>query len=114
MTNTLGNRTGNGYLDPGNKVTAGGWTVKFDPAALSVPSGAECYHIALTGPIGSRFQVWIDETFYSASSRGDLNDWDPNQPMTIDSGKTIFFYWNTALGAVPKVTIFLRQRTLSL
>jgi len=107
----LGSRRASGALSADNKVLAGGWVVEFNPAVLGVPGICECYHIAIRGPSGSYFEIWLDDTFYSIAARGDKNDWDPNQPMTIRPGQTIYFYWSVAAGAAPRVTIFLRQPT---
>ncbi len=105
----LGKLTKRGVTSATNPVLAGGWTITFDPAALGVKIGAEVYHIAVQGPENSRFQVWIDTTFYSNVVRGDINDWDPAQPMYIRPGDTVFFYYNTAAGTAPVATVFLRE-----
>lgn len=103
----LGSRTRTGTLDPSNPVLAGGWTVRFDPAVIKIQD-AEVYHIAIQGPGTSQFQVWVDTTFYDNVVRGDINSWDPSQPMAITRGQTLYFYWNSTANPRPIVTIFLR------
>lgn len=65
--------------------------------------------MAVTGPASSRFQVWIGTTFYDHVVRGDVNSWDPSQPMLVKPGDTVYLHYNTAAGAAPKATLFFRQ-----
>lgn len=106
----LGQVTQRGSADPDNPVLAGGYTVTFDPAQLPRVD-AEVYHIAIKGPSGSSFDVYIDTTFYDTVARGDKNSWDPSQPMHIAPGSTIYFYYDTASGTVPMATLFFRSST---
>jgi hypothetical protein len=99
-----------GYNPYGN----GNWSVTFDQDIFAVSTGAfEVYHIALTGPLGSLVQVWTDRTFYDITNHGDINSWDPNNPMELTGGKTLYFYWNTGLVPAPLVTIWMRQPALN-
>ena len=104
----LGKLPKTGELDANNPVLAGGWTIKFDPADIGIRVQAEVYHMAVTGPENSQFQVWIDTTFYDNVVRGDVNSWDPSQPMHVRPGDTIFFYYNVATLPAPKATLFFR------
>lgn len=104
----LGKFQRTGATDASNPVLAGGWTITFRPADLPRVE-AEVYHIAVQGPSNSQFQVWIDTTFYDNVVRGDINSWDPSQPMHVRPGDTILFYYNTAATPAPKATIFLRE-----
>jgi hypothetical protein len=86
------------------------WTVSFTPGVLNIPLPSfEVYHMAIRGPSGSQFQIYLDTTFYSNVVRGDVNDWDPSQPMHVGSGRTIYFYWNTGTGSAPTATIYCRE-----
>ena len=109
--NELGPRRLVGIASATNPVFAGGWTAAFTPAEIAVPGHCECYHIAFKGPVLSSVEVWLDETFYDIAARGDKNSWDPNQPMYIRSGTTVFFYWSSNVAPAPHVTIFLREPT---
>lgn len=109
MSLDLGTRIARGTADPSNPQGAGFWTVSFTPRVLAIPMDFEVYHIALKGPIGSQFQIFLDSSFYDNVIRGDVNSWDPNQAMYVRRGQTIFFYWNTAAAPAPNVTIFCRQ-----
>lgn len=108
----LGSRFKAGALSADNPYLAGGWAVSFTPEDLSVSERRfEIWHIAVRGPAqpSCSLQMWLDTTFFSATVRGDLNDYDPNQAVSVLSGQTINFYWNTTTGPAPVVTIFLRQ-----
>ena len=109
MPRNLGYRTNHGSADPNNPLGAGFWTVAFTPQDLALPNAFNVYHIAVQGPASSQFQVWIDTTFYDYAVRGDINSWDPQQVMYVAPGQTVFFYWNTATGSAPKVSIFMRE-----
>lgn len=105
----LGKLSKVGKADPNNPVLAGGWTVTFAPSDLGIRVASEVYHIAVKGPTGSKFEVWIDTTFYDNVKRGDINSWDPNQPMPVDPGDTIFYYYNSAANPAPKITLYFRE-----
>lgn len=105
----LGSRSGRGKLDSQNPLLAGGWTVTFAPADLGISIPFEVYHAALSGPSASAFQVYLDTAFYSYAPRGDINEWDPTQPMHVNPGQTLYFYWNVSSGTAPRVSIFCRE-----
>lgn len=105
----LGSRQATGFADPDNRLGAGQWTVRFDPGVFDIPIDFEIYHIALMGPPASTFQVFIDSVFYDNVAHGDVNSWDPNQPMFVHSGSTVFFYFSTAASPAPLITVFCRE-----
>lgn len=89
---------------------AGNWTVVFDPPTLNISApNFECYHIIITGPIGSSFTIFIGPNQYDNVQRGDNNSWDPHQPMKLQQGQTVYFYWNTGAGAAPTVTMWFQE-----
>lgn len=108
MVAYLGSRAKTGVHDPANPLGAGNWTVTFAPADLALVH-AHIHHIAISGPQGSSFQLYLDTTFFDYVARGDINSWDPSQMMPINPGQTMFFYWNSAANPAPKVTVFLQQ-----
>ena len=111
----LGYRQASGVLgtDSADPYGIGMWVVTFDPAVMSISTGDfEVYHIALKGPTGSQFQVYLDRTFYDVNNHGDVNSWDPNQTLHMNGGQTLYFYWNSAATPAPTVTLWLRQPDL--
>ena len=100
-----------GAPDPHNRYVAGAYTVKMGPQQLGVTLGEfECYHIAIQGPAGSNFQVYVGDNFYDFVPRGDINSWDPNQPMLLTQQSVVYFYWSVATGTpVPTVTMYFQE-----
>ena len=112
VTKYLGFRQATGVLgsDGQNPYGNGLWAVTFDPKILAVSTNDfEVFHIALTGPLGSQVQVWVDRTFYEITQHGDVNSWDPNHPLHMNGGSTLYFYWNSSVAPAPMVTIWLQQ-----
>lgn len=128
MSSELGSRVLTGVQDgtaqaggpPGfNPYLPGtGWVVALDTTDLNVPlTSFEVYHIALDGPIGSLGTCLINGKVWSFFD-GWANEWDPAQPMIIQSGQVLQFAWNVAFAAgpynkttniQPTVTVWLRQ-----
>lgn len=106
-TGYLGSRAGLGVLSATNRNVAGSWVVTFPPNELP-PDDFEIYHIALRGPTGNLL-VYIDDTFYSAASRTDVNEYDPKQAMFVRRGQTVSFHLSSAALPRPQVWIYMRQ-----
>lgn len=109
MTTYLGQRSATGVTNLTNPLGSGFWTVAFTPQVFAISVPFEVYHAAVSGPANSNFQVWIDSTFYDYAVRGDINSWDPAQPMVLQPGSTLFYYWNTSATPMPKVAVFCRE-----
>lgn len=109
MPANLGGRTKTGAANANNPVSAGGWTVEFNPRDFSIQVEFEIYHIGVTGPTGSSFEVWIDTMFYDSVQQGYRNGWDPAQPMILRPGQTLYFHFNTSTGSAPVISVFCRQ-----
>lgn len=108
----LGYRQASGVIDNSGQSPYGNgkWAVTFDPKTLAMSmNNFEVYHLALTGPLGSQVQVFTDRIFYDITDHGDLNSWDPNSPLRLNGGNTVYLYWNSAALPKPMVTIWLRQ-----
>lgn len=109
---SLGSADASGVISPANSFNAGNWTVTFDPPTIGISVGAfECYHIVISGPAGSNFTIYIGTSFYDYVAQGDINSWDPHQPMLLVQGVNVYFYWNTGTGSTPKVTMYFRELT---
>lgn len=111
MGRYLGPRTKKGQLSTDNPFLAGGWAVSFTPNDVGIKDQYEIRHIAVQGPNlpSCNMQLWLDTTFYGATVRGDINDYDPNQPIPVYPGQTINFYWDTTVTPAPVVSIFLQE-----
>jgi hypothetical protein len=109
----LGHRSAIGALSAQNLYVPGCWVVTFTPQDLSYPADFEVYHIAVRGP-GGAFLVYIDDSFYSATDRGDLNEYDPKHPMYVRRGQSITFHWNVSVGDAPTVWVYAREPGLNI
>lgn len=93
-----------------NPYGVGFWVVEFTPADFAVSTGKfEVYHMALKGPLGSQVQLYLDRTFYDITNHGDVNSFDPNTPIPMEGGKSLYLYWNTAATPKPMVTVWIQQ-----
>lgn len=107
---TLGARKARGVADSSGN-NKGNWTATFDDALLSVKCPYyECYKIIVHGAPASTFDVFINENEWDTSVAGDVNSWDPNEPMPLRPGEALYFYYSdpTTDGNPPSVTIWLR------
>jgi hypothetical protein len=107
----LGSRTKKGTPSADNPFSPGGWAVSFTPDDFRIRIPFEIYHIAVQGPalMSCNLQLWIDSTFYSTAPRGDINDYDPNQPIRVLPGQTVNLYWDTTVTPAPKVSVFCQE-----
>lgn len=107
MSRFLGTRVATGRIDPANVVAAGNWTATFQPSDFRIHNSFQIKHISLKGPASSAVQVYVDTTYFDATPRGDLNSWDPAQPLPLHPGQALYFYWNSATATpVPQVTVY--------
>lgn len=80
--------------------------------AITVPY-FEVYQIGVTGGLGSEFQVFINTQLWNAVPTGFQNSYDPSQPIILEPGDELFFYWNLAVSGntPPQTTLWLRADT---
>lgn len=112
-TLTLGSRTTTGAKDT-TGTNPGNWTVAFTPNILNVTETEfEVYHMVITGGASSAtFNVYVDAQQWDTAIYPTNNSWDPQQPLIVRAGQTIYFYLSSAStdGHQPKVTIWLRHQ----
>lgn len=108
MSRYLGSRIATGFLDPANIIAPGNWTASFQASDFRIQLPRFLIkHISLLGPSGSSCRVYIDTTYFDATIRGDLNSWDPAQPLALHAGQAVYFYWDKATtGTIPQVSVF--------
>ena len=108
---TLGARTAKGAQDTTGKNT-GNWTVQFAPKELAITETEfEVYKIVITGGATSAsFDVYVDSQQWDTAIYPAGNSWDPQQPLIVRYGQTIYFFLNSVStdGHQPVVTIWLR------
>lgn len=102
----LGTRIKQGAVgNPTNIYGATNFTVAMTPADFQIRNKFLIKGMVIRGPSGSELQVFVDNVFRSATPRGDLNSWDPAQPLPMFPSQTLYFYWNVAVGTIPTVTL---------
>src|SRR6266702_2398900 len=106
----LGPRTKTGAADTtGNN--AGKWTVTFAPADLNTNMPYyEVYKVIISGAAGSTMNWFVEQNIWEATIAADINAWDPQQPLVMRAGQTIYMYWSDLVtdNDPPDVTIWLR------
>lgn len=98
VADTTGNNTGN-------------WTISFTPDILTVSVGQyECYKIVIRGAAGSSFTVYVENKQWDVAVYGTANAWDPVQPLLLNPGQTVYFYYSDPVSdqTPPVATIWLR------
>lgn len=89
------------------------WTVTFDPDVFLVSDSIpffEVYKIVVNAVASSVFTVFIESYQWDANLFGESNAWDPNEPMLLQPGQTVYFYYTYSSANVspPTVTLWLR------
>jgi len=89
------------------------WTVQLDPATLGVSTGIpyfEIYHTSVASVPGATFSRFVEINQWDAGIYGNSNTDDPNEPMLIQPGQTVYFYFTypSANATPPVVTVWLR------
>jgi hypothetical protein len=91
--------------DPQNKIAAGNWTLTADPQALNCRVAlAEVYQITVDGPVGFGFDLYRNSRKWNTVAQGWQNNYDPQQPLWIRPGDSLFFYWRAASSLLPAPT----------
>jgi hypothetical protein len=76
----------------------------------------ELYHLCLVnGPPGSSFTWYVNNKFFETTPHGDLNSWNPSQPLEMSPGDTLTFAWSTgnATTPAPMITAYFRYDNLA-
>lgn len=89
----------------------GNWTAAFTPAILSVTTTQfEVYKMIVKGAANSTFDVFVDFWQWDTAVYGTKNSWDPQQPLIMRPGQTLYFCYSDPVtdGSPPVVSIWLR------
>ena len=72
----------------------------------------ECYHMVVTNvPAGSSGQVYVNASQWGFTFPNSGTEWDPAQPMILNSGMELDILWNisaTNPASLPIVTAWFR------
>jgi len=89
----------------------GNWTVTFAPAQLNTNMPfIEVYKVIIHGANGSSMDWFVEQNQWETTVAADNNAWDPQQPLTVRAGQTMYMYWSNPVtdNNPPTVTIWLR------
>jgi hypothetical protein len=91
----------------------GNWTVVLDPNTFNISTQIqyfEIYKMIVHGAAGSAFSVYVDINQWDTNVFGQANSWDPIQPLKVQQGQYVYFYYSDAVtdGTPPVVTVWVR------
>ena len=91
----------------------GNLTNAFTPAVLGFHVNQyECYHMVVTNvPSGSEGTLYINASMWGFTFPISGTEWDPSQPMILNSGMELDVLWNTSATSpvsLPIVTAWFR------
>jgi len=100
-------------IAPSSHPNAGNWIVEFSASDIGVAEPKfQVYHIVVdSGPVGGKFVVYRNNQKYDTVFPGWDTSWDPNQPMKLANGDTVYFWWNTGVGDAADVTLYFEKET---
>ena len=114
---SLGTRPVTASLNASPTSNPGNWSALMPSSimAVSVPN-FELYRFSvINGPLGSTLTALLDQDVFTVTpaGTGDNNTWVAFQPLEINKGQTLSFFWNssTATSPAPLVTCFFRYST---
>lgn len=93
----LGARKATGAADTtGNN--PGNWSVVFDPQTINVNvAHFELYKLVVTGAANTAtFNVYVNTNQWDTAVYATNNSWDPQQPLLLTPGDTVYFYYSSA------------------
>lgn len=102
---TLGSRPVTAVADT-TGLNPGNYTAALDDSVIgsTVPQ-FEMYHMYIEAPtqtgVATTAKVLLNTQFWDATLIGQLNSWDPSQPMLVQPGDTIYVMFNVPTGTTP-------------
>jgi len=86
------------------------WTAVFDPAVMAIRWNVyEVYKIIVDIPDNVGFTHWviyIGPYRYEGAAAAKILTWSDFQPMRVDSGESVYFYFDTSNGSPPTCTMW--------
>jgi hypothetical protein len=83
----------------------------FDPSELNTNMPyVEIYKVIIHGRAGSSMNWYLEQNIWETTLQAADNAWDPQQPLTVRAGQTVFMYWSNPVtdNTPPTVTMWLR------
>lgn len=108
---TLGSRGPLTGVKDNTGFNTGNWTISFTPDIINVNVPQfEVYHMVVKGAANTTLTVYVDLAQWDIATYGTLNAWDPEQPLILKPGQTLYFYYSDPVtdATPPVATIWLR------
>jgi hypothetical protein len=110
---TLGSRSAIGAKDTTSK-NPGNWTIAFTPDIININVPQfDVYKMIVKGAANTTFNVYVDNFLWDVGIYGTLNSWDPQQPLILRPGESLFFAYSDPItdNTPPSATIWMRYDT---
>jgi hypothetical protein len=108
---TLGSRGPVTGLPDNSGHNPGNWTIAFTPDILNVNlSQFEVYHMVVNGAPNTNVKLYVNIAQWDIATYGTQNAWDPEQPLIMRPGETLYFCYSDAVtdNNPPNATIWIR------
>jgi len=113
MPESLGDNFKVATIAPTGHPNAGKWICEFMQKDIPVVEPRfQCHHVNVQdGPVGSKFRWGFNNKFWETVYPGWDTSWDPNNPMKLAHGDSIFFWWDTGTGTAATVWLYFEKET---
>lgn len=113
MPDSLGQTFKEATIAPNGHPNAGNWICEFQASEIPISEPKfRIYHVnVIDGPIGSKFQWGWNNNQWETVFPGWDTSWDPNNPMKISNGDTVFFWWNSSTAPGATVWLYFEKET---
>jgi hypothetical protein len=113
MSESLGYQFKTASIAPTGHQNAGNWICEFSASDIGIAEPKfRVNHVNVEGgPLGSTFKWGYNNARWETVFPGWDTSWDPNNPMKMMNGDTVFFWWNTNTGTAATVWLYFERET---
>lgn len=106
----LGYRPVNAAADTTGQ-NAGNWTAVFESTVMRIQQPVfECYHLYVKSPAlvgqSTTADMLLNGGFWETTLIGQRNSWDPNQPLLMTPGDTMYVFFNVPTSTTPAPIVY--------
>lgn len=113
MPESLGDTFKTASLAPSGHPNAGKWICEFQPKDIPISEPQfQCHHVNVEGgPTGGTFRWGYNNKRWETVFPGWDTSWDPNNPLKLSNGDSVFFWWDTGTGTAATVWLYFEKET---